>query len=256
LRELAINADDFGFTRDVNAGIVKAHRDGILTSTTLMANGDAFEDAVRLAHETPTLDIGCHFVLVQGNSLSTGKPLPKQPFELLIELAKGRLDIRKELRLQCEKIIARGIKPTHVDTHKHTQLVPRIFREVVRAAAEFQIPYVRLPLDRTARGLVMAEAFYRNIARKHGVRLPDCFIGFRLTGSLTEKSLAATISRLRDGFTELMCHPGIFGQELASAETRLKQSRAVELDALTSPRIRQAIIDSHISLRSFGAHPA
>ena len=253
MRELAINADDFGFTRDVNAGIIKAHRDGILTSTTLMANGDAFEDAVRLARETPTLDIGGHLVLVQGTSLSTGKPLPKQPVELLIELAKGSLDIRKEFRLQCEKILAGGIKLTHLDTHKHTHLVPRVFREVVRAAAEFEIPYVRLPLDRAARGLVMADAFYRNIARRHGVRLPDYFVGFRLTGSLTEKSLAAVITKLRDGFTELMCHPGIFGQELASAETRLKQSRALELHALTSPLIRQAVIDERIRLTSFGA---
>jgi predicted glycoside hydrolase/deacetylase ChbG (UPF0249 family) len=255
LRELAINADDFGFTRDVNAGIVKAHRNGVLTSTTLMANGDAFEDAVRLARETPTLDIGGHLVLVQGNALSTGKPLPKQLVELLIDLAKGRLDIRKEFRLQCEKIVARGIRLTHLDTHKHTHLVPRVFHEVVRAAAEFEIPYVRLPLDRTVRGLVIAEAFYRNIARRHGVRLPDYFVGFRLTGSLTEKSLVTAIFKLREGFTELMCHPGIFGQELASAETRLKQSRAAELDALTSPRIRQALSEMSVKLSSFGARP-
>ena len=68
-RRLVVNADDFGFTRDVNDGIIEAHRNGILTATTLMANGDAFEHAVRLAHENPTLDTGCHLVLVQGNSV-------------------------------------------------------------------------------------------------------------------------------------------------------------------------------------------
>ncbi len=71
-----VNADDFGFTPDVNAGIVEAHRRGILTATTLMANGDAFDDAVRLARETPTLDIGCHLVLIGGRSLVSGKTVP------------------------------------------------------------------------------------------------------------------------------------------------------------------------------------
>ena len=66
-RQLVVNADDFGFTPDVNEGIVEAHRHGILTATTLMANGAAFEDAVRLARERPTLDIGCHLVLIGGH---------------------------------------------------------------------------------------------------------------------------------------------------------------------------------------------
>ena len=75
-KQLVVNADDFGFTPDVNQGIVEAHRRGILTATTLMANGAAFEDALRLARETPSLDVGCHLVLISGQSLSTGKPLP------------------------------------------------------------------------------------------------------------------------------------------------------------------------------------
>ena len=68
-KRLIVNADDFGFTPDVNRGILAAHRDGILTATTLMANGDAFDDAVRLARDTPSLDVGCHLVLISGRSL-------------------------------------------------------------------------------------------------------------------------------------------------------------------------------------------
>ena len=82
-KQLVVNADDFGFTPDVNQGIVEAHRGGILTATTLMANGAAFEDAVRLGRETPTLDIGCHLVLVSGRSLVSGKPLPSSVAQLL-----------------------------------------------------------------------------------------------------------------------------------------------------------------------------
>jgi hypothetical protein len=72
LKKLIVNADDFGFTRDVNSGIVEAHRRGILTATTLMANGAAFDEAVRLSRENPELDIGCHLVLVGGRSLLAG----------------------------------------------------------------------------------------------------------------------------------------------------------------------------------------
>ena len=75
MKHLVVNADDFGFTPDVNQGIVEAHRRGILTAATLMANGDAFDDAVRLARETPTLDIGCHLVLIGGRSLLTKQAL-------------------------------------------------------------------------------------------------------------------------------------------------------------------------------------
>jgi len=91
-RRLIVNADDFGFTRDVNLGIVEAHRDGILTATTLMANGGAFEDAVRLARENPTLDIGAHLVLVGGKSLAVpGKALPASVPRLLAAIAARKI---------------------------------------------------------------------------------------------------------------------------------------------------------------------
>jgi predicted glycoside hydrolase/deacetylase ChbG (UPF0249 family) len=259
LRVLVINADDFGFTSDVNARIIKAHREGVLTSTTLMANGDAFDDAVRLARETPSLDLGCHLVLVQGQSLLTGKLLPRNPRELLWRLIHGGLDVYSELRLQIERILAAGLRPTHLDTHKHTHLLPRVFREVVRLAHEFGIPYVRLPLDNTVRfaGLspVSFEARYRRYAERFNVRFTDHFLGFRLTGSFTENSFAAAIRNLPEGLTEFMCHPGLLGPELARAETRLKESRVRELEALTSPRIRQLMDEYKVRLSPFGSQP-
>ena len=251
MRLLAINADDFGFTRDVNAGIVQAHREGVLTSTTLMGNGDAFEDAVRLAHETPTLDIGCHLVLVQGRSLIAGNMLPKGPRQLLAALALGSIDSYAEMRAQIRRILAAGLKPTHLDTHKHTHLVPRIFRQVVLLAREYKIPYVRLPLDSTVRLASLADRFYRRIAARSGVQFTDHFLGFRLTGSLTEETFAEAIRNLRDGFTEFMCHPGILGPELANAETRLKETRLRELEALTSPRIRRLMDECKVRLHPF-----
>ena len=135
-----VNADDFGFTPDVNRGIVAAHRDGILTASTLMANGDAFEDAVRLARETPSLDIGCHLVLISGRSLlSPYALLPASTGALLRALAARQMRVYDELAAQVRKILAAGLKPTHLDTHKHTHLAPPVLDAVARVAEEFEI---------------------------------------------------------------------------------------------------------------------
>src|SRR5271170_141489 len=91
---LIVNADDFGFTRDVNEGIVEAHRNGILTATTLMANGAAFDHAVGLARQIPSLDVGCHLVLVQGQSVAdASRALPSTIAELARALLRGRLPV-------------------------------------------------------------------------------------------------------------------------------------------------------------------
>ena len=247
MKSLIINADDFGFTRDVNAGIVEAHRSGVLTSATLMANGDAFADAVQLASECKTLDVGVHLVFVQGASLLTGKPLPATPRQLLPALIRGELDVYAEGRAQIQKIMESGIRPTHVDTHKHTHLLPWIFRAASKLAQEFGIAYVRLP-PKLPRGL------YRRLARRYDVSLTDHFLGFELTGSLTENTLLRVLRKLPEGSSELMCHPGRLGPELAAAETRLKESRVRELEALTSPGVRRFIDEAGVRLRPFGGN--
>lgn len=220
-----------------------------------MANGEAFDDAVRLARDNPTLDLGCHLVLVQGRSLTTGEPLPAGPRQLLVALARGRLDVYTELKSQIEKIRAAGIVPTHLDTHKHTHLVPGVFRIVAQLARECGVPYVRLPLDRTVRiagcSPAWAEPLYRRIVKSYGVSVTDSFLGFRLTGSLTEETFARALGQLPEGLTEFMCHPGILGPELAQSQTRLKESRVRELEALVSPRIRRIMDESKIRLRPF-----
>lgn len=243
MKQLIVNADDFGFTRDVNAGIVEAHRSGILTSTTLMANGDAFNDAVRLARDTPTLDIGCHLVLIQGRALTTGQRFPDTPAQVVWRILRGGFDVYAELRAQIEKIIAGGIRPSHLDSHKHAHVVPGVFRAVVRLAAEFQIPFVRMPLA--------FNPLYRRYALRRGVHMTDHFTGYQLTGTLTEQTLAAALARLKEGITEFMCHPGYFGEDLRQAPTRLKESRLRELEALTSPRVRRAMDEAGARLATF-----
>ena len=258
MKRLIVNADDFGFTRDVNEGIVHACREGILTATTLMATGAAFEHAVELARQTPELDIGVHLVLV-------GSPgYPDTVAALIRAVALGRIRIYEELAVQIKRILNAGLCPSHLDTHKHTHLLPPVLDAVTRVASEFRIPWIRRPFDlplNAARsgwkkrlvsdGLTaVRRRFHRTIASR-GCFTTDHFAGFQMTGRYDAGELAELIRSLPEGLTEFMCHPGFCTGELRAARTRLKESRRRELDALTSPDVRIAIEQSGIQLTRY-----
>lgn len=265
-KQLVVNADDFGFTADVNRGIVEAHRRGIVTATTLMANGSAFEDAVRLARDTPTLDIGCHLVLIGGNSLLSGKPYPQTPAELLAHLLGHEIRPYEELAAQVRRIMDAGIRPTHLDAHKHTHLAPPVLDAVARLADEFGIRWVRQPFDfplkalragvprfkrMTSDALGLLRRRFHRVLERHGCRTTDHFAGFQVTGRFRTPELVKMLALLPDGSTEFMCHPGHCGQALREAPTRLKESREHELDALTAPETREALVQNGIELVRF-----
>jgi predicted glycoside hydrolase/deacetylase ChbG (UPF0249 family) len=261
-RRLIVNADDFGFTRGVNEGIVEAHRNGILTATTLMANGVAFDDAVLLSHRTPSLDVGCHLVLVQGKSvLEPSRDLPATLPALMRALLERKLSVYEELAAQVWKIARAGIRPTHIDTHKHTHLIPPVLAAVARVAHEFHIQWVRRPFDfgidtgakitksAVALGMrVTRPGFTRALAE---LRTTDHFTGFQITGALHRTSLIETLERLPEGLTEFMCHPGKPGPELSGAATRLKESRGIELAALVSGEVRRVVEQRGIQLVNY-----
>jgi len=262
-KRLVVNADDFGFTREVNAGIVEAHRRGILTATTLMATGgvtrDAFDDAVRLARETPSLDIGCHLVLVG----APGFPLTVP--RLMCAVALGRIQIYDELVRQVGRIVDAGLNPTHLDTHKHTHLLPPVLEAVARISEEFRIPWVRRPFDFpmqpgsmggakrawTNQLMRLMNGRFRSVLARHRCRSTDWFAGFRLTGSYGSGDLISVIRALPEGVTEFMCHPGRCGDDLRIARTRLKESREEELRALTAPEVQVALAEAGVKLASF-----
>jgi chitin disaccharide deacetylase len=242
LKRLIINADDFGFTCDVNEGIVHAHRDGILTATTLMATGRAFEHAVALARESPGLDVGVHLVLVGAEGF------PRTVSQLVAAVALGRIRIHDQLARQVRKILDAGIQPSHLDTHKHTHLLPPVLDAVARIAQEFRIPWVRRPIPLPVPFL--ASMLQHRLVQR-GCRTTDHFAGFEITGGYDTHGLASVIRNLPDGVTEFMCHPGFCGDELRAASTRLKDSRRIELEALTSAEARRALEESAVTLISY-----
>jgi predicted glycoside hydrolase/deacetylase ChbG (UPF0249 family) len=258
LKKLVVNADDFGFTHGVNEGIVCAHREGILTATTLMAYGAAFDDAVRRAADVPDLDIGVHLTLV-------GAPrYPATVSGLLVAMARRRIDIARELREQIERVLAAGIRPRHLDAHKHTHLLPPVLQCVAELSREYGIPWVRRPFDFPiqASGVPVSRrvvtwalgAFsgrFHRVLRRYGCRTTDHFAGFRITGRYDAAELCALIRGLPDGVTELMTHPGVCTDELRAAHTRLKESRQKELAALISADVKQALAEAGVGLVRF-----
>ena len=288
MKRLIVNADDFGLTRGVNEGIARAFREGILTSTTLMASGPAFEDAVEQARANPRLGVGCHLVLVGGRAVAGPKQarslvdangmLPRSLLALVTRLACGMVepkDIESEFRAQIGRVRAAGIEPTHLDTHKHTHSHPKVMEALARVAKEFGITRVRKPFEslrnvlgiprRGGNGQVSAKRRatmaaartgaprFRRIITRYGLRTPDYFFGLGLTGRLASPGVLRVLNALPEGTSELMCHPGVCDDELERTETRLKHQREVELAGLLDPAVRNAAQRQGIELVSYRA---
>lgn len=217
MRRLVVNADDFGFTHDVNEGIVEAHQRGILTATTVMANGAAFQHAVELARRNPALDVGCHLVLVGGQSLlRPGEDLPGSVTKMMAAITARLLQPYAELRAQIAHILDSGLTPLHMDTHKHTHLFPPVLDAVARLSNEFGIPWIRRPFDfpvagkqggipwlvrTTSRGIQFARKRFELVLAQNGCQTTDHFAGFQLTGRYHSAQLAELIRHLPDGLT-------------------------------------------------------
>jgi len=222
---------------------------------------------VRLAAETPSLDIGCHLVLVSGRSLiPPHSALPAGVTELLRALALGRVKPYEEFSAQIRCVVAAGIAPTHLDTHKHTHLAPPVLAAVARLSEEYRIPWVRRPFDfplttlrgtvprlkqATSRGLHLLRRRFHAVLERYHCRTTDHFAGFQITGRFRTAQLVQLIRELPEGLTEFMCHPGYCTAELTSAHTRLKQCREQELGALIAPETRAALAECDVELVSY-----
>ncbi|MBA3913124.1 MAG: ChbG/HpnK family deacetylase [Acidobacteriales bacterium] len=265
VRRLIVNADDFGLTRGVNRAIAQAHREGVLTSATIMANAAAFADAVETSQANPSLGIGCHVVLVDGKPLlpraEISSLLPDdhefQPSlgRFAVNASLGRIresDIEAEAVAQISKLQQAGLRVTHVDTHKHTHMFPAVLAPLLRAARACGVKAVRNPFDPAGWRMLRAHpelwkrwgevavlralqgGFLRSV-RAAGLKTTQGTAGVVVTGTMTPDSLRGTLQNLQDGVWELVCHPGIDDEELRGVRTRLRQSREQELRILISP---------------------
>src|SRR5215468_8820196 len=280
-RRLIVNADDFGMTAGVNRAIIEGHTRGAITSSTLMANMPAFDTAVRLARDHPSLGVGLHFNITQGRPVADSSRVSgliddRGEFwgtstALLGRALTGRLSAEEvviELRAQIEKALNAGVRLTHVDSHKHTHALPHICEAIIATIKDYGINAVRLPsetwrFDRDARSfkLILQSAGAFGISqlcrisgaklKKSGVKTPDFFIGVSRTGFWTKEWLIELIERLPAGASELMCHPGYNDAELGGVKTRLRASRANELRLLTDPDVVAKLKENDVELINF-----
>ena len=261
-RTLVVNADDLGLTVGVNNGIFETHDRGILTSASLMANAPATANAIRRLRSRPTLGIGVHLTLVDGAPMHLPDRVPTllrddgrlysswKPF--IVACLMGRIsmgEVELELTGQIERVIDEGIRPTHLDAHKHVHMYPPVFAIVTRLAEHFRIPVVRVPYEGTLADVPLALWSYQDyrIAASHGIRSPQ-FIGRAMTGTMTAGSLTTALRQLGPGHTELMVHPGYVDDALRQMPTRLLQSRSEEAALLTSQEIAGVLAAERIRL--------
>jgi len=275
---LIVNADDFGLTSGVNRAIIELHKAGVLTSATLMARAEATEEAIELAQQTPTLGVGCHVVLVDGEPVLSPAALPTladpdtgrlQPTlgAFLKRLLAGRVrsdEIEAEAAAQLAHLQHAGLRLTHIDTHKHVHMFPRVLRAVLRAARAAGIRVVRNPFEpawsvratpfapwlRRAEVKLLArmEPVFRRIVAEEGFTTTAGAVGVLATGTLDAATVGSLLKALPLGTFELVSHPGYNDAALARAHTRLLASRETERTAL------QAIGQSSaVELVSFAA---
>jgi hopanoid biosynthesis associated protein HpnK len=288
VKNLIVNADDFGWTEGVNRGIVEAFRHGIVTSTSLLANGVAFGEAVELAKTAPGLGVGVHL------NLSDGKPVAERkkvttlvndkgefaggPETLLLRRARRGLpleEVEREWGAQIQKVRDARIEPTHLDGHKHVHMLPGLFEMALRLAKKHGVGAIRVSLEESslraalssggkhrgrvvlkqgvqARGLKLLARDAREQAGRAGIATADYFCGIAQTGELTREGVEQFLKSLPEGTTELMCHPGYVDDALKKTATRLQGSRRTELEILTDTRIRNLVASQGIRLIDYG----
>jgi predicted glycoside hydrolase/deacetylase ChbG (UPF0249 family) len=259
---LIINADDFGLTPGVNRAIAELHDAGAVTSATLMATGPSFGDAVALALQRPALGVGCHIVLVDGRPVSDPASIPtllgpdRRTFrnslgDFALGVLRGAIrqdEIEREALAQIQKLQRAGLKLTHVDTHKHTHLLSRVTRPIIRALEQSGLSVIRNPfeprwaaaLGGSTRRNLFVRALEPGRRRFEGspaissrrILTTRGTIGISATGHLNSSTLNALLQSILGGTWELVCHPGYNDSDLDAVTTRLRTERETELKAL------------------------
>jgi hopanoid biosynthesis associated protein HpnK len=257
-RRLIVNADDFGLSHSVNQAVIRAHREGILTSASLMVNEPGFDEAVQLARENPNLGVGLHLTLLLGHAA-----LPPEKIPGLVN-ARGewtgspvgaglnyffkrrlREQLRAEIHAQFEKFHATGLTPDHVNGHLHVHLHPVIFKILMEDADKLRIRHLRLTRDCLSRSRRMAGGrwFYRishaaiyawlssrarEPLRRRGIKHAQITFGLLQDSRVDEDYILKLLPGLPPGDSELYSHPSLdkFKHEFA---------------ALVSPRVRELV---------------
>lgn len=263
-----ITADDFGWTVAQNRAVEQAAEKGVLTHASLLANGYAVEDAVAVAQRVPKLGVGIHLSLCEGVPLKDpaalqGLTTSEGAFHdglgpLVFAYLRGSLPlaaVESEWQAQIERAQSLGFSLTHIDGHKHVHVLPPLIDLACRLAQRYRIPFVRTPYEspstkiarRLPGWLVLSSLALsaRRVIRRYGLQTADHFVGFSVSGGMTEAELLRAIVEAQAGLTEIMVHPAEESADLSPLRTRYDWAKTYrfggELDALCSPQVTQAL---------------
>ncbi len=269
MKSLIVNADDFGLSTGINRGIIETFENGIVTRTSIMANGPAFDDACSLALQT-SIPVGLHLNLTFGSPVSSPEKIPslvnahghfhgKWAFtrRYFSGLIKHR-EIEKEMQAQIIKVLNRGIHIMHLDSHHHIHCLPGVGKIFQQFANKHGIKSIRqVTMPRVAdRWLLSAYLSQMMIASSCKFRISNfemrnytCW-GFEFTAAKNKKdTLLRILASLQEGINELVCHPGYVKK--TDAIGKYLQDRQAELKALCDRQVREFIQKSDIKLISF-----
>lgn len=223
---LIVNADDLGRTERINEGVEAAYRRGILSSTSIVANSPALDHALRVVRTNPGLGVGVHLVLHEYLPLTSSdylRRLSRKSFlgaaASLASATRARLRaVEAEWRTQIERLLAHGIRLTHLDGHNHVHVHPRLTDILARLARDYAIRYLRLPRERLAHGkpngrylqkaILSGVCTWAALLLRARVSWPTGFHGFSEGGALTAHAIRRLLRRMDPGVNELMCHVG------------------------------------------------
>ena len=247
IMKVIFNADDFGYSKGVNYGIVEAYKNGAVRSTTIMAGMPGFDHAVELAQENPGLGIGVHLTLTTGQSVGgVYKTLTNASgeFNNLTEVERranaGEIDLSEvetEYEAQIQKVLAAGIKPDHFDSHHHTHNLPGIVSVFLKLAKKYDVKvriYNRAQLTGEFADIKTTEVF------------DDTFFG----ETATTQDLKLTLSACSVKSVEIMCHPAYVDNSVLT-NSSYNTKRALELEVLTSSDLMEFIDENGMELCSF-----
>lgn len=279
MKKLIVNADDFGLHTMINQAILKGHVAGCITSTSLMAMGNGFDEAVHMALKTPSLDVGVHLTLVAERPV-----LPPDKVKTLVDkngvfatdymqfilrYFQGKIDLDEvynEFSAQIERIINSGISISHLDSHQHLHVLPKITDICITLAKKYKIKTMRIPAepylfmggyDADVKRIIgkCGLTFLANRARKkvigHSIHVPNHFFGMLAGGHLNEHYLKNIITSLPEETSEIMIHPGHDTKVLQSVFPWAYQWEN-ELNAVISPSVMKLIREEDVKLSSFG----
>ena len=271
---LAVNADDFGLSPAISRGILRAHRDGIVTSTSLLGNCDDLPGVRALLAETPQMGVGVHLALCGGRPVANADRVRSllgvdgafgpRGQNFIAAWMKGRVvpsEVELELDAQVARVRDAGIAVDHLDTHHHLGFLPVVGRAVEAVARRHGIAGIRSAVERPTlawvteprrgieAGLLTGLAWLTR--RQMGVRRhgPQSW-GYVEAGHLDEIRILEIIGRLGPGLHEIICHPG--EEDAASGESPPRYQRIAELASLTSAKVRRAIAHRGVSLCRWG----